>query len=96
MNNRTFAAAVQMEELGHRAQTDIKRMARMAKFDTHMCYAHEEDAERHFESAAQMLREAGELIAKGAAELMLGYSKLDSATADDQEVLSGYARNFLS
>lgn len=94
MDVRTFAVAVQMEEIGHRVKLDIKRMADMAEFDSKMCYGNEEDAERQFELAADMLKEACELFSSGAATLMLGYSMLDSATDDERGVLNGYARKF--
>ena len=84
-----------MEEIGHRIKLDIERMASMAEFDSQMCFADEEDAERHFESAAQKLREANKLFAEGGADLMIGYAKLGSATDDDRTVLNGYARKFL-
>ena len=95
MEIRTFAVAVQMEEIGHRIKLDIERMANMAEFDVQMCFADEEDAEKQFELAAQKLREAGELFASGAADFMLGYAKLGTATKEDREVLNGYARKFL-
>lgn len=95
MNILTFAVAVQMEEIGHRAELDIKRMVSMAEFDSQMRFADEGDAERHFESAAQKLREAGKLLAEGGAELMTGYAKLGSATEEERNVLNKYARKFL-
>lgn len=95
MDIRTFAVAVQMEEIGHRVKLDIERMATMAEFDSQMCFADEEDAEKQFESAARKLREAGELFASGLADFMLAYSKLGTATKEDREVLNGYARKFL-
>ena len=94
MEIRTFAVAVQMEEIGHRVKLDIERMAKMADFDSQMCFVGEEDAKEQFELATQKLREAGELFASGAADLMIGYSKLETATEDDRDILNEYARKF--
>ena len=95
MDIRTFAMAVRMEEIGHRVKLDIGRMADMAEFDSQMCFADEEDAERHFESAAQKLREANKLFVEGGADLMIAYAKLGTATKEDRNVLNNYARKFL-
>lgn len=96
MDIRTFAVAVQMEEVGHRISFDIERMANMAEFDSKLCFGDEEDAMRRFETAASKLREANKLFASGASDLMVGYSKLCTATSDDQKFLEEYARKFLN
>jgi hypothetical protein len=95
MDIRTFAVAVQMHDTGYRIDMGIERMAKMADFEAKMCFGDEEDAMRDFELAASKLREARELFESGASDLMIGFSKLGTATGDEKGVLEGYARGFL-
>ncbi len=94
MDARTFAVAVQMEEIGHRIKLDIKRMNEMASFDSKMCLSNELGAKSRFEKAAQKLEEAGKLFAEGSSDFMMGYSMLNRMH-DGQDILVGYAQKFL-
>lgn len=93
MDIRSFATAVQMEEVATNVGMHMKRMTNMAEFDGKLCFGHEEDAQRLFESATEKLQKAKELFDDGAADYFAAMAARDSSK-EERDVLNSYIRKF--
>lgn len=95
MDIRSFATAVQYEEIGHRVSLDIERVRKIAEFDANLCFGDEEESRKLFESAASKFAEAQRIYDDAMGDFMAGFAVKD-CDGEMKDVLNKYVRNFRS